>query len=117
ARLFSVFGVNRVCYFHSLNHSGNRRKRLLIVRGRVIAQIDEYLRRASVGIFESEGHRAAHVRQHAWIVSDVTSSPHCGHLRIPVDPELRPQSGAYAKDGCVVVVTVTLVIDDTAATE
>src|SRR5262249_40299403 len=76
---------------HALDDLGKRHERFLVVGLAVIAQVDEDLRRAPVGILERIGDRAADVRLAPRIVGNRASAPGLRDRRIGGNPELRPR--------------------------
>lgn len=72
----------------------------------VVAQIDEHLGGAAVGIFKGVGDSASRVGEAAGIVGNVLMPPGAGESRVGSDAELGPGGGADAEKGCTVVVTM-----------
>ena len=99
ARTLGVFVVEPIGHVHAGDDPAERRERLLVVRLRVVPQVDEHLRRPRVGLpGEGKGDGAADVGLLERIVRERARPPCLRDGRVAVDAELRPAARRDAEE-------------------
>src|SRR5262245_7745584 len=97
----AVAAIERVHHLHAGHDLAEGRKALAVEPG-IVAEIDEYLRRARVGPGGGEGDRAALIAVLYRIVLDVGVTPDGGDVGIAVDAELHHEALDHAEEARVV---------------
>jgi len=106
AGVFAISVVQGVGNLHAFDDPGEGDEGFFVVGGAVVAEVDEHLGGATVGVFEGIGDGAAGIGEDSGVVGYVLVAPGAGDLSVCGYAELRPVLPADAEDGRVVIVAI-----------